>query len=98
MAHGALVLLPLLSLELPMLQAFWLLARGVGEGPASPFQPDWEGRIAGEIRRKALLATMSAAPSPRQMALLRRITGSAARGMDLVKYHQNVFPNNVIFR
>ena len=36
MAHGALVLLPLLSLELPMLQAFWLLARGIGEGGASP--------------------------------------------------------------
>ena len=89
MAHGALVLLPLLSLELPMLQAFWLLARGVGEGPASPFQPVWKGRI----RRKALPATMSAAPSPRQMALLRRITGSAARGMDLVKYHQNVLCN-----
>ena len=63
MAHGALVLLPLLSLELPMLQAFWLLARGVGEGPASPFQQVWKGRI----RRKALPATMSAAPSPRQM-------------------------------
>ena len=46
MAHGALVLLPLLSLELPMLQAFWLLARGIGEGPASPFQQVWEGRIA----------------------------------------------------
>ena len=46
MAHGALVLLPLLSLEPPMLQAFWLLARGVGEGPASPFQPVWKGRIA----------------------------------------------------
>ena len=46
MEHGALVLLPLLSLELPMLQAFWLLARGIGEGPASPFQPVWEGRIA----------------------------------------------------
>ena len=89
MEHGALVLLPLLSLELPMLQAFWLLARGIGEGPASPFQPVWKGRI----RRKALPATMSAAPSPRQMALLRRITGSAARGMDLVKYHQNVLCN-----
>ena len=54
MAHGALVLLPLLSLELPMLQAFWLLARGVGEGPASSFQPGWEGRIATKLRRKAL--------------------------------------------
>ena len=63
MAHGALVLLPLLSLELPMLQAFWLLARGIGEGPASPFQPIWKGRI----RRKALPATTSAVPSPRQM-------------------------------
>ena len=68
MAHGALVLLPLLSLELPMLQAFWLLARGIGEGPASPFQPIWKGRI----RRKALPATMSAAPSPRQMALAEK--------------------------
>ena len=97
MEHGALVLLPHLSLEPPMLQALWFLARGVGEGPASPFQPVWKGRIAENIRRKALPATMSAAPSPRQMALLRRITGSAARGMDLVKYHQNVFPN-VIFR
>ena len=67
MAHGALVLLPLLGLELPMLQAFWLLARGVGEGPASPFQPVWKGRIAAKYRRKALPATMSAAPSPRQM-------------------------------
>ena len=46
MEHGALVLLPLLSLELPMLQAFWLLARGIGEGPASPFQPVWKGRVA----------------------------------------------------
>ena len=68
MEHGALVLLPLLSLELPMLQAFWLLARGIGEGPASPFQPIWKGRI----RRKALPATMSAAPSPRQMALAEK--------------------------
>ena len=93
MEHGALVLLPLLSLELPMLQAFWLLARGIGEGPASPFQPVWKGRIAAKYRRKALPATMSVAPSPRQMALLRRITGSAARGMDLVKYHQNVLCN-----
>ena len=49
--HGALEL-PMLchgALELPM-----LLARGVGEGPASPFQPDWEGRIATKLRRKAL--------------------------------------------
>ena len=84
LCHGA--------LELPM-----LLARGVGEGPASPFQPVWEGRIAKTIRRKALLATMSAAPSPRQMALLRRISGSAARGTDLVKYRHDVF-SNVIFR
>ena len=45
-----------------------LLARGVGEGPASPFQPVWKGRI----RRKALPATMSAAPSPRQMALAEK--------------------------
>ena len=52
MAHGALVLLPLLSLELPMLQAFWLLARGIGEGPASPFQPVWEGRIAANFAAK----------------------------------------------
>ena len=59
LCHGA--------LQLPM-----LLARGVGEGPASPFQPVWEGRIAEEIRRKALLATMSAAPSPRQMALVEK--------------------------
>ena len=51
------------ALELPM-----LLARGVGEGPASPFQPVWKGRI----RRKALPATMSAAPSPRQMALAEK--------------------------
>ena len=29
-----------------MLQAPWLLARGIGEGPASPFQPVWKGRIA----------------------------------------------------
>ena len=62
MAHGALVLLPLLSLELPMLQAFWLLARGVGEGPASPFQPVWKGRI----RRKALPVTMSGSPGGRR--------------------------------
>ena len=59
LCHGA--------LELPM-----LLARGVGEGPASPFQPVWKGRIAENIRRKALPATMSAAPSPRQMALAEK--------------------------
>ncbi len=49
MAHGALVLLPLLSLELPMLQAFWLLARGIGEGAASPFQPVWKERIDAKL-------------------------------------------------
>ena len=59
LCHGA--------LELPM-----LLARGVGEGPASPFQSVWKGRIAAKYRRKALLATMSAAPSPRQMALAEK--------------------------
>ena len=59
------VLLPLLRASCPCSK---LLARGVGEGPASPFQPVWKGRI----RRKALPATMSAAPSPRQMALAEK--------------------------
>ena len=71
MAHGAVVPLPLLSLELPMLQPSGSWLEVLARGPPPPSSQS--GRDASlKTSPQSLAVTMSAAPSPRQMALAEK--------------------------